>query len=116
MEKRKKTKIRKWDEVQGIQETEVEEGALVTEEGADETRPLSREVMRALEDLLEQNDNSLDGVINNLPPSDENANARLALQEEEERKRKSVLKRLGENSDGRRLGPGCGICPKLERA
>ena len=96
MEQKKKTKIQKWDEVRGMHDMEVDEGSVISEEKAGDGPSLSREVMRALEDLLEQNDNSLDGVINNLPvPKDENTQAVLAAQEEE-RKKKSILEKLQE--------------------
>jgi succinate dehydrogenase flavin-adding protein (antitoxin of CptAB toxin-antitoxin module) len=96
MEKKKKTKIQKWDEVRGMTEVEIDEGSVISEEKAGDGPSLSREVMRALEDLLEQNDNSLDGVINNLPvPKDENAQAVISAQEDE-RKKKSILEKLQE--------------------
>lgn len=96
MERKKKTKIQKWDEVRGMHDIEIDEGSVIAEEKVGDGPSLSREVMRALEDLLEQNDNSLDGVINNLPvPKDENAQAVLTAQEEE-RKKKSILEKLQE--------------------
>ena len=96
MEKKKKTKIQKWDEVRGMHDAEMDEGTVISEEKAGDGPSLSREVMRALEDLLEQNDNSLDGVINNLPvPKDEKAQAVPAAQEEE-RKKESILEKLQE--------------------
>ena len=57
-EQRKGKKIRKWDEVNGAEEVEVSEQI---PDGQ------SANPIRSLEDQLEQNDNQLDGIINNLP-------------------------------------------------
>lgn len=46
--------------------------------------------MRGIEDMVEQNDNSLDGIINNLP--DQESAAELA--EKADEVRESVLKKL----------------------
>ena len=96
MEKKKKTKIQKWDEVGGTVETEIEESTGTFDETPGAGPSVSRNPMRGIEDMVEQNDNSFDGVINNLPvPKDENAQAVLAAQEEE-RKKKSILEKLQE--------------------
>ena len=65
--KTKKSKIRKWDEVSGAVETEIEELAALSEEEPGSGPSISRNPMRNIEDMIEQNDNSFDGVINNLP-------------------------------------------------
>ena len=48
--------------------------------------------MRTIEDAVEQNDNAIDGVINNLPKPEEN--------EKEEQAKVSVLKKLKEHVCG----------------
>ena len=112
MEKKKKTKIQKWDEVRGMTDAEIDEGSVISEETAGDGPSLSREVMRALEDLLEQNDNSLDGVINNLPASkDENAQAVLAAQEEE---KVSVIEKLRIMNSEQEKKPPASFCPLME--
>ena len=58
MEKAKTRKIKKWDEFHG--ECEVEEAVGVGPS-------ISKNPMRSIEDMVEQNDNNLDGVINNVP-------------------------------------------------
>ena len=67
MEKKKKTKIQKWDEVGGAVETEIEEVAGSFDETPGAGPSVSRNPMRGIEDMVEQNDNQLDGVINNVP-------------------------------------------------
>ena len=54
-------KIRKWDEVTGVATETVDN--TVSEQVADGIR----NPIRTLEDQVEQNDNMLDGIINNLP-------------------------------------------------
>ena len=68
MEKAKTRKIKKWDEVHGEYETEVSEdmGGSSPEEAAGAGPSISRNPMRGFEDMVEQNDNSFDGVINNV--------------------------------------------------
>lgn len=65
MEKARTRKIRKWDEVHGAVEAEVLEPAAESE--PDETTgagpSISRNPIRSIEDMAEQNDNSFDGVI-----------------------------------------------------
>ena len=48
--------------------------------------------MRTIEDAVEQNDNAIDGVINNLPKPEE--------AEKEEQAKASVLKKLKEHGGG----------------
>lgn len=62
MEKKKKTKIQKWDEVGGAVETEIEEVAGSFDETPGAGPSMSRNPMRGIEDMVEQNDNSFDGV------------------------------------------------------
>lgn len=68
MEKAKTRKIKKWDEVHGEYETEVSEdmGGSSPEEAAGAGPSISRNPMRGIEDMVEQNDNSFDAVINNV--------------------------------------------------
>lgn len=85
-EERKGTPIEKWDEVNGCS-ADVKSVMLDTSQVTD-GRNLSERLgnqMRSIEDAVEQNDNSLDGIINNLPQP-----------EETEKGRESVLKKLKE--------------------
>ena len=68
MEKAKTRKIKKWDEVHGEHEVEVSDntGGCELEEVAGVSPSISRNPMRSIEDMVEQNDNSFDGVINNV--------------------------------------------------
>lgn len=61
MEQRVGKKIQKWDEVNGTV-TETVDVAVEVPGDTGKANPL-----RSLEDQIEQNDNMLDGVINNLP-------------------------------------------------
>ena len=73
MEKAKTRKIKKWDEVHGEHEVEVSDntGGCELEEVAGASPSISRNPMRSIEDMVEQNDNSFDGIINNTPTVDE---------------------------------------------
>ena len=69
MEKAKTRKIKKWDEIHGEYEVEVSEdmGGGSPEEAAGAGPSISRNPMKGIEDMVEQNDNSFDGIINNVP-------------------------------------------------
>ena len=90
MEKKRKTKIQKWDEVGGAVETEVETIGDSFDETPGAGPSVSRNPMRGIEDMVEQNDNSFDGIINNLPnyaqPAETEAKSQHA--------RESVIKKL----------------------
>jgi hypothetical protein len=60
-------KIRKWDEVIGnaVEEQIPESIDPIEDVGAGPS--ISRNHMRGIEDMVEQNDNSFDGIINNVP-------------------------------------------------
>jgi len=78
-EERKGAKIKKWDDVNGCPTEEV---AVLNTSQATEGRNIaerSGNQMRNIEDAVEQNDNSLDGVINNLPQPDETEKARESV-------------------------------------
>lgn len=77
-------KIRKWDEVHGVIETEI--GLLECElvEAAGVSPSISRNYLRIIEDAVEQNDNSFDGIINNEP------------KQKEEEQKKSIIEKLHE--------------------
>ena len=118
MEKKKKTKIRKWDEVGGVAETEIEEVAGSFDETPGAGPSVSRNPMRGIEDMVEQNDNSFDGVINNLPEPKPVCQVSAAEVIEEEQKKKSVLKRLQEQvpvPEGAKPVTGCVLCGDRER-
>lgn len=57
-EAKKGTEVKKWDEVNGAASVEFKELP-----GFDS----GRNPLRGIEDMVEQNDNQLDGVINNVP-------------------------------------------------
>lgn len=117
MEKKRKTKIQKWDEVGGAVETEID----VAGDSFDETPgvgpSVSRNPMRGIEDMVEQNDNSFDGVINNLPEPKSVCQVDAAEVIEQEQKKKSVLKKLQEAPTPEPTKParGCVLCGELER-
>ena len=118
MEKKRKTKIRKWDEVGGAVETEIEESAGSFDETPGAGPSVSRNPMRGIEDMVEQNDNSFDGVINNLPEPKPVCQVTAADVIEEEQKKKSVLKKLQEAApvpDKPKTVNGCVLCGDLER-
>ena len=118
MEKKKKTKIQKWDEVGGAVETEIEEVAGSFDETSGAGPSMSRNPMRGIEDMVEQNDNSFDGVINNLPEPKPVCQVTAADVIEEDQKKKSVLKKLQEAApvlDKPKTVNGCVLCGDLER-
>lgn len=58
-------KIEKWDEIYGTEPDE-EYDLAEPEELAGAGPSISKNPMKGIEDMLEQNDNSLDGVLNNI--------------------------------------------------
>ena len=118
MTKTKRSKIRKWDEIGGAVETEIEESTALSEEEPGAGPSISRNPMRNIEDMIEQNDNSFDGVINNLPEPKPVCQVSAAEVIEEEQKKKSVLKRLQEPVpvlEGVKPVTGCVLCGDRER-
>ena len=120
MEKAKARKIKKWDEVHGEHEVEVsvESGSSTPEETAGAGPSISRNPMRGIEDMVEQNDNSFDGVINNLPEPKPVCQVTAADVIEEDQKKKSVLKKLQEAApvpDKPKTVNSCVLCGDLER-
>ncbi len=103
-EERKGTPIEKWDEVNGrsgATETSVVEK---TDGSGRNMGERLGEQMRNIEDAVEQNDNSIDGVINNLPNQEE--------------AKESVLKKLREHeksADEERDKIQKIICPVKDR-
>ena len=91
-EVRKGRQIEKWDEVTGavqIHETDASEQP----ENAGAGPSISRNPMKGIEDMVEQNDNNLDGIINNLPEKKSVAQ-KMATDVIEEENKKSVLEKL----------------------
>lgn len=118
MEKKRKNKIRKWDEVGGAVEVEEEVLSESPTEDPGAGPSVSRNFMRGIEDMVEQNDNNFDGVINNLPEDKTPAQKTNADVIEEEQEKKSVLKKLQEAVyDVEKPKPvtPCCICNALER-
>lgn len=119
MEKRRKSKIRKWDETQGAVEVEIDEAVGSPSEDPGAGPSVSRNPMKGIEDMVEQNDNNLDGVINNLPEPKPAAQMTPEDVIEAEQKKKSVLKKLQEavpEPEKVRTVHGCIICGVSERA
>ena len=119
MEKRRKSKIRKWDETMGVVEIEIEDPGTSFDETPGAGPSVSRNPMKGIEDMVEQNDNSLDGVINNLPEPKPAAQMTPEDVIEAEQKKKSVLKKLQETAtepEKVRTVHGCIICGVPERA
>ena len=114
MEKKRKSKIQKWDEVGGAVETEIEE---VTADASEETGAgpaISKNPMRGIEDMVEQNDNNFDGVINNLPEPKPVTQVDSEDVIEEVQKKKSVLEKIRENApDSEKVKP-MSLCPDRE--
>lgn len=93
MEKAKTRKIKKWDEVYGEYEVEISDGTISSEpdEVAGAGPSISRNPVRGIEDLVEQNDNHFDGVINNIKPELSPESSQF-IQDD----KKSVLEKLKE--------------------
>ena len=86
-------KIRKWDEVTGnAVEIQIPETVDLAED-VGMGPSISRNHMRGIEDMVEQNDNNFDGVINNVKV--ELAAGTLEIVQED---KKSVLEKLKEQS------------------
>lgn len=118
MDKKRKNKILKWDEVVGVTFEENTENYGIPDEVDGAVLSLSKNPMRSIEDMIEQNDNCLDGVINNMPepkPVTQMTNEDVV---NEEQAKKSILMRLQEgalNAQRARQVPGHGLCCELER-
>ena len=114
MEKKRKSKIQKWDEVGGAVETEITEVTADASEEAGSGPSISKNPMRGIEDMVEQNDNNFDGVINNLPEPKPVAQVTAEDVIEEEQKKKSVLGRIREAiPDPEKVKP-MNLCPDRE--
>lgn len=114
MEKKRKSKIQKWDEVGGTVETEIEEVTADASEDAGAGPAISKNPMRGIEDMVEQNDNNFDGVINNLPEPKPVAQVNSEDVIEEVQKKKSVLEKIRENApDPEKVKP-MSLCPDRE--
>lgn len=83
------TKINRWDEINGAIEVEVPDESRDTVEDAGVGPSISRNYMRGVEEQVEQNDNSFDGIINNTPTV-----LPTGVQEAIEQEKKSVLEKL----------------------
>lgn len=117
MEKKRKSKIQKWDEVGGVTEVEIDDTSASFDETPGAGPSVSRNPMRGIEDMVEQNDNSFDGVINNLPEPKPVCQVSAAEVVEEEQKKKSVLKKLQEVApapDREKPVTGCVLCGDRE--
>ena len=95
MEKAGTEKMKKWDEVRGEYETGTFEdaGGGEPEETAGAGPSISKNPMRGIEDMVEQNDNNFDGVINNVK-----AEPTVGMPEAVPDDKRSVLEKLKEQS------------------
>lgn len=94
-------RIRKWDEVHGT-EADEEVADTIDPTGDVGVGPsISRNYLRDVEDTVEQNDNSFDGVINNAP--DTSFTRDLVGQAEEDlkdpEKRRSVMEKIRQEQE-----------------
>ena len=114
MEKKRKSKIQIWDEVGGAAEVEIDEVTADASEEAGAGPAISKNPMRGIEDMVEQNDNNFDGVINNLPEPKPVTQVDSEDVIEEVQKKKSVLEKIRENSpDPEKVKP-MSLCPDRE--
>lgn len=114
MEKKRKSKIRKWDEVGGATEMEIDEMIVDPTEDVGAGPAISKNPMRGIEDMVEQNDNNFDGVINNLPEPKPVTQVDSEDVIEEVQKKKSVLEKIRENApDPEKVKP-MSLCPDRE--
>ena len=114
MEKKRKSKIQKWDEVGGAAEVEIDEVTADSSEEAGAGPAISKNPMRGIEDMVEQNDNNFDGVINNLPEPKPVTQVDSEDVIEEAQKKKSVLEKIRENApDPEKVKP-MSLCPYRE--
>ena len=114
MEKKRKSKIQKWDEVGGAVEVEIDEVTADASEEAGAGPAISKNPMRGIEDMVEQNDNNFDGVINNLPGPKPVAQVDSDDVIEAVQKKKSVLEKIRENApDPEKVKP-MSLCPDRE--
>ena len=114
MEKKRKSKIQKWDEVGGAAEVEIDEVTADASEEAGAGPAISKNPMRGIEDTVEQNDNNFDGVINNLPEPKPVAQVDSDDVIEAVQKKKSVLEKIRENApDPEKVKP-MSLCPDRE--
>lgn len=114
MEKKRKSQIRKWDEVSGAVETEIDEMTAVATEEPGMGPALSKHPMKGIEDMVEQNDNNLDGVINNLPEPKPVAQMTDEDVIETEQKKKSVLEKIRETVPNDDKARTMSLCPDRE--
>ena len=114
MEKKRKSKIQKWDEVGGATEMEIDEVIVDPTEDVGAGPAISKNPMRGMEDMVEQNDNNFDGVINNLPEPKPVTQVDSEDVIEEVQKKKSVLEKIRENApDPEKVKP-MSLCPDRE--
>ena len=114
MEKKRKSKIQKWDEVGGAAEVEIDEVIVDPTEDVGAGPAISKNPMRGIEDMVEQNENNFDGVINNLPEPKPVAQVNSEDVIEEVQKKKSVLEKIRENApDPEKVKP-MSLCPDRE--
>ena len=115
MTKKKKSKILKWDEVNGVDKTEEDlEENVIEEPGAGPS--ISRNPMRGIEDMVEQNDNQFDGIINNVPnfhAADSNEEE-LVKEKELEEKKKSIRDKIQEGGTDFKQKPSKNLYPERE--
>ena len=75
---------------------------------------ISKHPMKGIEDMVEQNDNNLDGVINNLPEPKPAAQITSEDVIEAEQKKKSVLEKIRETVPNDDKPRPVSLCPDRE--
>lgn len=104
------TKIKAWDEVHGV--IEEEKTSTVSDiEAAGAGPSISKNYLRGVEDMVEQNDNNFDGVINNVPDTTPEG-----VKDSIDQYKKSVLEKLKEQPVSQEPfeRKPCVLCPVLE--
>ena len=81
--------VKKWDEVNGVPALEPAGSVAAGIDDAGAGPSISRNHMRGVEDMVEQNDNNLDGVINNVETPKP-----TVIPEVDEKEKQSVIEKL----------------------
>jgi len=115
-----KKKIKKWDEINGVAEVDEPVESIDATADAGAGPSISRNYMRGIEDMVEQNDNNFDGVINNVK-----TDIPTGIADAKDKEKESVLKSLKEDKRDepfwmrtdfkKEKEKEASLCPYLER-
>ena len=101
--------IRKWDEVSGNAVEEQIPESIDPIEDVGLGSSISRNHMRGIEDMVEQNDNSFDGIINNVPappmPDFASINEKADEEDIENDTKASILEKIKEQQEKVKSAP-----------